>query len=74
MANKRLENMGFPMTHGIIKAFVEAIRFTPIRPISPPCEGEGSASGLFPDENGALPINDARDQWIVDELRKVEGQ
>lgn len=59
------------MTHGIIKAFVEAIGFTPIRPEAPPA-GEGSASGLFPDENGALPINDARDQWIVDELRKVE--
>ena len=58
------------MTHGIIKAF-KSLKCTPIRPRS---QGEGSASGLFPDENDVLPTSNAREQWILDELRKVEGQ
>lgn len=61
------------MTSGIhltIRDFVHTL----IRPTSPKDKGEGSASGLFPDDHGALPTNDARAQWLVDELRKVEGR
>lgn len=57
------------MTYGILTALLH-----PIRPRSPRSEGEESSAPVSLLPAGALPTNSPREQWIVDQLRKVEGQ